>query len=720
MKIVKLVTTTMTTVRAWRNTRGLLRAAQFAFSIQLVLVGGAAPAAASSSQGQPGEKNAAEIRVEKRQAERMAKAQPTRLVSSHYSIQGSDETTLYMINKVSEPIEVEVEALNGAGAPLLLGSYVLEPRQHTTVDLRQMLGVYRGHHTGSLRIDFVGDGKMVQAWAVLQRGQNVVEIPLQASGDQGWQRISFWDTRALANDIVPQYFVVNGSEFPVAYEIRLGQDEKGLYKLNGTLKPGAREVITPTELDRTLRHGWLWLEVAGAQPGATVATGLLHAVASKPVAPRAEAAAARLRSDYLSRLELAPSALSSSFTRFASLGFPLADGSGDTSGRTLLSLFNGSENTTQAEVVLVSFESGAELGRRQVFLTAGQILSLNLDRLADQAGPLPGEARIQVQADAPLRLWSASELPSGEVLEVTLFGLAEAHQSGSYPLPSLDGFHTVSTLVNVGTEPTTILGQVSWDSGTYALEPVEIPAGEARRIDFAEIVEAQEADLLGRKLTPAFRQGFFQWTARHSHEVIGRTEVRRIDGADRFGFNCGSCCQEESFGDILPGSIILDFDTSTTFDGVEYVGTCTGTLGPYSIFGFNSLSYSSPVTWNGHSVSSSNLTDQWPEFTAWGDTVFDDGWECTQGNVLFGDDDRVRADDCQEEHNPPPFDPTRSCGDQSGSCTNCKSCCEKQKAVGDCRCDKLPFGVSVCKTGVKVACQDCKINSCVCGGSNLC
>lgn len=720
MKTAARGTTVMTTARAPRRTLQWLGTTWAALPLLIVVAGGAAVAAEPTGQAQPGEKNAAEIRVEKRQAERMARARPTRLVGSHYSIQSSDETTLYMINKVSEPIEVEVEALNGVGEPLSLGSYVLEPRQHTSLDLRQMLGAYRGFHTGSLRIDFIGDAKMVQAWSVLQRGQNVVEIPLQASGDQGWQRISFWDTRALADGIVAQYFVVNGSEFPIAYQIRLGQGEEGLQELNGTLQPGARAVVIPSELDRTLRHGWMWLELAGAQPGATVAAGLLQAAPPKLRASRSEAAEATPRNDYLSRLELAPSAPSSSFTRFASLAFPLAGVQAEASGRTLLSLFNGAEQTTRAEVVLVSFESGHELGRREVSLAAGEIRSLHLDRLVGQGGPLPAEARVQVQADTPLRLWSASELATGEVLEVTLFGLTEAHQSGSYPLPSLDGFHTVSTLVNVGSEPTTILGQVSWDDGTYALAPVDIPAGEARRIDFADLVKADEADLLGRKLSPALRQGFFQWTARGSHEVIGRTEVRPVDGADRFGFNCGSCCQEESFGDILPGSLILDFNTSTTFDGVELVGTCTGTLGPYSITGFNSLTYSSPVTWNGHSVSSSDLTDQRPEFTAWGDTVFDDGWECTQGNVLFGDDDRVRADDCQQEHNPPPFDPARSCGDQSASCTDCKSCCEKQKAVGDCRCDKLPFGVGTCKTGVKVACENCKINSCVCPGSNVC
>lgn len=719
MKTVNFRTPAIATVETRPRAAGLYRVAFVALSIQIIALGWPAVGANPRIQADTEEKNAAALRVEKRQAQRMANAQPTRLVSSHYSIAGGDETTLYLLNKVSEPIEVEVEALSGEGVPLSLGRYVLEPTQHTALSLSQLLGVTRSYRTGSLRVDFMGDAKMVQAWAVLRRGQNVVELPLQASADQGWQRISFWDTRMLDKNVVPHYFVINSSEFPVNYEVHLGQDDDGIYEQRGTLLPGAREAIIPTEFDTTLRHGWFWLELEGPEPGAVTAVGLLQA-SRKPIAVASRAAGPRQQSTYLSRLELAPSVLANSFSQFASLAIPLRT-SQRGEARTLLSLFNGAEQSAIADVVLVDFDSGEELVRRQVTLAPNEVSSMNLNELAaDTLAELPEEGRVYVEADTVLRLWSASELPNGNVLEVPFFGLTEAHQSGSYPLPDLDNFHTVSTLVNVGDEPTTILGQVSWDNGTYALKPLDIPAGEARHIDFTDLVLAQTPDIVGRKIEPDFRQGFFQWTARGSHQVIGRTDVRPINGTDRFGFNCGSCCQEESFGDILPGSIMINFNSSSTFDGVEYVGTCTSILGPYSISGYNSLSYSSPVTWNGHSLSVSDLTDQRPAFTAWGDSVFDDGWECTQGNVLFGDDDRVQADPCQEQHNPPPFDPARSCGDQNSSCSSCKNCCEKQKDVGDCRCSLLPFGVNTCKTGVKVACQNCKINSCVCSGSNLC
>lgn len=660
---------------------------------------------------------AAVVRIERQQAERMANARPTRLMSPHYSVEGSDETMLYLLNSFNSPIEVDIEVSNEKAEVLLLGQHLLEPNQHVALSLRQQLaGSPSTHQSGSLWIDFLGDSTMVQGWVVLERGKQVVEVPLKAVGiDHSRQRTSFWDTRLLGEGVVPGFYLVNGAELPVGYRLQLGQGDKTLYRKAGTLNPGVRKTVFPVDIDPRLGYGWMRLSFNNRSDAVAIA-GFLQ--------PR-DLQLAPNRSRHLSRLKVGLEGVRTSFTQFESLPFPLAASPQGAAPRTILSLFNSDHGAIGAEVILMNHETGEEVMRQEVSLGSKEIVSVELDVLAASLGlELPAEGRARVVADnAALQLTSTTELNSGEVLDVTFFDTSTAHQSGLYPLPNLDDFDVSTDLVNIGDETTSILGQISWPGGTYALEPIDIPAGESRRIDFADLAGDGKPDLLGRKLDPTFRSGFFQWSARGSHEVIARTQARPRHSLDRFGFNCHGCCPEESYGEILPGPVIVHFDTPTSFEGVEFISTCTGILGPYSMSGFSSLSYSSPVTWDGHMVSSSNLTDQNLRFTAWGDIVFDDGWECTRGSALFEGDNRAQADKCQRTHNPPPFDPTRGCADQSNSCSSCFSCCTKQKSVADCRCDRLPFGRAVCKNLAKAACGTCK-QSCAgslgCGGNLNC
>ncbi|MEM8963174.1 MAG: hypothetical protein AAGD38_16945 [Acidobacteriota bacterium] len=635
----------------------------------------------------------AEARIEARRVLRLANAEPTRLVTPHFSVAGGDHSTLYMISKIGQPVMVDVTLLTDEGEAHGLGSFLLDAHRHTAFALRDLIAnAGREDTTGSLRVDFSGDPTMVQSWVVLGNGRQVVELPLIATGDDdAWQHAGFWDTRLLHNGVAPHLYVVNGSDTAVDYKLSLQQGDEVVHAVKGTIAAGARERFSPLDIDPALDHGHVWLRVDGA-PGSLIATGVL------------EANPGRRAAGHLSRIDIAPSVLANPYTELSSLAMPIAD------ARRLPVTVLGLDGPTSLDVVLVALESGRELTRVALKIPAGDIQSLDLLPTLARIADLPTEGRLQILADRPVVARASSELANGEVVEVPLFGLEQAHQSGLYPLPSLDDHEVFSTLVNVGDRTTTILGQISWRGGVYALQPLEIPPGEARRIDFATVVSAGSPDLLGRSPDPAYQDGFFQWTARDSHQVIARTEVRPHGSADRFGFNCGSCCEEESYGSMVPSSITVNFGTPTSFAGVEYISTCNGTLGPYTIFSFGSLSYSSPVTWNGNTVSSSDVTDQTVSFTSWGDTVFDDGWECTQGIVQFGDDGPVRSDPCQQQHHPE-FDPTKPCSGQSSSCPNCYTCCDKQNTTADCRCNDLPGGLprTICKTAAETKCEQCKL-----------
>ncbi len=644
--------------------------------------------------------------IQRLRAEKMANAAPASLVSPFYSVGPGDETVLYLINTFAEPLEIEVTLLSPRAEELSLGGYLLEPTRHLRIPLKKAVSRgASGFSNGSVRIDYLGDSTMLQAWAVLQRGAQTVEWPLAPVGDtmeDSTKRFSFWDTRLLGEEVRPTYHLVNGGELGIHYKLHFGQEQDVLNSRSGTLAPGERLTVSPGVRGEKLLHGWLQLEHDG-QPDTVFGLGLLEDSRAAPIARAAG------REPYLGRLEVVDSTMLGWFIQYESLGIPWIEDTGVT-----LALLNAMEWERTAELTLLAMETGEELLRTDLVLAGGEIRSVDLASLVPQhlAADMPSEVRMRVRADTgALRLWAASRTAAGEVVEVELFNRATAHQNGLYPLPSLDEYEVINTMVNLGTEPALVLAQVFWAGGTVALEPIEIAPGHAHRLDMAEVAAQPRADELGRKLDPGYRGGFLQWTSqRGAGDIIARTEVRPRGGRDRFGFNCGSCCYEESFGDIIPGNIIINFNVNSNFKAMEYIGTCNTILGPYTPSSIVSLNYSSPVTWNGVTTSSSSDTDQLPGFTGYGEEVFDDGYDCIQSGVLYDDSGRVRADGCREDNNPN-HDTARSCADQSSSCANCYTCCEKEKSVAVCRCG----GNSTCKQLAKLACGTCKQH---CLGSN--
>jgi hypothetical protein len=215
-------------------------------------------------------------------------------------------------------------------------------------------------------------------------------------------------------------------------------------------------------------------------------------------------------------------------------------------------------------------------------------------------------------------------------------------------------------------------------------------------------------DILGRSLSPDYRNGFLQWTTQAgSHELIARTEVRPRGLKDTFGFNCFGCCPENSFGDLVPGGVNFDIGVVPAFEACEYITTCNGVLGPFPAT-VTSLTYGTPLSWNGFNISSAGLTYQVVSFRAEGEKT--DVVHCVQNPKTISDNGDVTVDKCQKD-NAPGIDPTKSCAVQKPACADCYDCCEKNRMAAHCRCDKLPaISRPACKAGADVATQSCRDN----------
>jgi hypothetical protein len=171
------------------------------------------------------------------------------------------------------------------------------------------------------------------------------------------------------------------------------------------------------------------------------------------------------------------------------------------------------------------------------------------------------------------------------------------------------------------------------------------------------------------------------------------------------GFNCFGCCTEFPTGEVIPVSIAFDIGQVPLFQAAEIDHTCQGDIGPNPVDS-PSLSYTTPLSWDGVHVSTSDLTYQTLSFTARDVRV---SVTCQEVGTTISGSGPGEVDQCQHDNNPG-HDPGKGCNQSpnSGSCSDCYSCCDKQKAVGYCRCDKAGGNVQACKAGVVAACGSCK------------
>lgn len=588
--------------------------------------------------------------IELLRAERRAKAHAVAHVIPIYSIAGSDETSLYLLNLFADPLEVDVTAVSAAGTPFPLGRMMVEPTQHTRLELRQALaGAGAEHASGSLRLDLWGDAEMLQAWAVVERGPQAVEIPGTVLGKSTALALtSFWDARPLRGgiDAEPRFRFVNTGDEPLAVTFSIGHGPGPVQTSIRTLAPGAGATVEPLALSPGLRHGFLRAEHQGAA-GSLVGAGLLEG------------------RDFLSALPVRPP--SEMARGYDAIRVPLGGGS-----ETHVSLFNPADRPRSVDFAVLDAATGAALVERRETVAPLAVSSFDVRKLL--AREATGDIRLHVAAAGPILAAGAALLPTGEAIDLALFGYGKGHPSGSYPLPPLADFEVVHTFLNLSSSPARIVAQISWSGGTYSLEPFDLPAGASRRLDVAQVAAAQLPDLLGRRLDPGYRNGFLQWTTQSGgHDVIARLEARRRGGRDVVGFNCSGCCTKTPRGSIMPSEVSFAAGETVLFQACETIYTCNSVLGPYPA-SIVSLSSPWPFTWNGTHLSASAGADAEISFTGEGEKLFTTCQVAQIETFGFG-----RGKTCQQTHNPLGYDPRKTCVSQTSSCDACKLCCEALK-----------------------------------------
>lgn len=634
-------------------------------------------------------------------AERRASSVPVTIVSPYYSVAGEDASFLYLMNTIADPVEAEIVARELGGERRFLGRYTVEPTQHTVVPLQDVLaGAGSDFLQGSIEINFLGDFHTLQGWIVLSRGKQLQDWHLSGIGEKlTMETLSFWDTRPYlrAGRALPVYHLTNGgsSTMTITAALGNGQGDSRPATVVRTLPAGHSWTLSPLQVERNLSHGWVRITHDG-QPGTLFITGLLEGA------------------EFLGALPLVSPSQLGRLVKQHSMRFPLSrpGGEGMAAPTSNLGIFNPNQASQEVSITVLDQLSGNELARTKRVVGPQAIKSLDVGALLHPGRVDVSEVRVVVEAAEGVVLAAHSLASGGEVVDVSFSPYVKDHENGSYPLPSLSAFDVFTTFVNLSDVPARVLVQLYWEGGTYAFEPIRIPAGASHRIRFAEMAEKQKPDIMGRTIDPDFRHGFLQWTAQTgSRALLARTEAVPKGSRDAFGFNCFGCCSEISVGSLFPASIAFDLSENPLFQATEIIHTCNGTMGPFPA-DILSLSYFSPISWNGVSISASNYTYQNLSFTARGERVL--GTTCASQPTTISGIGPGTVDKCQAQNNPG-HDPARSCAEQSSSCTNCYDCCEKQKQVGLCRCAKIGNQPS-CKGGIVAACGTCKQ---VCVGTHI-
>lgn len=590
-----------------------------ASTLLIVLTGGPAASAGSVTPPFSAEvvEDAAEASrkaMEQEKVDRLAAADLVTLVAPTWSVRPGRTSELYVLNNFAEDIDLEVEALDPAGRSLATTVVTVAPARHEVVAVGSLVGTAPGVvRDGSLRVRYSGDEDMIQAWMVLSGPGGVTEMVLKnVTVDTERALTAFWDLRGLRSGptgrMEAEYVLVNGGETPLTYSIRgggPGPDRTGRVLATELLLPGQRTTWAPVFSATAAAFGWVEI-VHDASPGSLAVGGLLRGeglFATLPViAPEARSA----RPEYHAvRLPFAAE---------------VAAGTGD----ALLTLANTAQEGQRVTVTLLAAASGRPVAEESIDLAGGGVSTVDLGSLV-QGGVQPGEEglRIVVRGEASGLLVDgrSRSFLTGETVELAFFPRDDAHSNGSYPLPDPERFAVKTTLVNLGDEDSRVVGQVSWDDGTFAMKPLTVPAGATRTIDFTAVAGAGEEDRLGRSVPSLYQAGFFRWTVQGGgRDLIARTEAVPLDGGDAFGFNCFGCCFEWSRGEVIPTSTTFPYYSTDSFEGVEYIDTCSGTMGPYWLYD-PTYYYNWPLSWNGATVSASAPDAQDISFQATGHKI---------------------------------------------------------------------------------------------------
>jgi len=637
-----------------------------------VPIEGLAPAEIARRQAREAEQDAERMRAERRAAARWLSFD-----APFYSIENGLETTLFLMNTVTDPISVELEVRNDQGESLALGTFVIESLNHLEVSLGEKLaGFEDGFSSGSVRCSLLGDADTLQGWAVVSgsRGQTV-EIPFTTAEDFVSSRlVGFWDLSQPAFGPSPRadLFLANVSEQTVHARITLGPGTSD-NPLTVEVPPSRRLRVDGSRGAQGLgARGSVAVDHDGP-PGALIGV----AVAGVPTPVQTFELGDGDTTAGTARYESIPLPASAAVDSGPSAGSPTAGGP----TAPWVTLFNGADAPQTVSIESLDATSGAVLDRSSVEVTPGAVRTVPLARLAALGTRNSPPVRLRVRGErSPLLVRGGVPLADGTTADVAFFPFEDAHGQGTYPLPDVDRYETVTTLVNLGDEDALIGVQVHWSGGTFALGPLMVPAHGLHKIDLEELADTVAPDVLGRRLDRGRPAGVLKWTVmKGSNALIGRTDVRPREGDDRFGFNCYGCCWENATASIVPSLVEFGPGDSRSFQSCITYNDCSGTMGPYSITP-QSMTVPSPFSWNSSTITAPTAADDGMDFGVQFLETSPTCFSFLKWLLGYG-----RAEMCDFTFNPRDYDPRKTCTEQTSICLECKACCANLYQVKVCR-----------------------------------
>ena len=538
--------------------------------------------------------------------QRMARAQEVVIVCPLYSVGAGVFSELYLMNLFAEPITTDVTAIDSGGESYLLGVHEIDPQSHILLDLSSLLiSAPESFSQGVVRVQFSGDADMLQAWTVVGHQGAWSEMPCGPPKTFSKLGVLWPRQDATAVDSSETHlYLFNAGDHSSHYRVHSGRDSE-----QGSLLPGHRHHLVFSASD--------------AESAEVTFEG------------RSQISAGAMLVSKKSILRLPVQDSGGGSSRQESLPFlwPSSD------QPVRLALWNRARKSIQLIVTITDVDFNESVGQISLDLGLDQAVTLDLgESLGTVARALAGgTARVSTVSTDPDVLVAGSISRSSETVDgILFFPYPSAHDAGAYPIPDLELFDVTTTLLNVGIESSTVLAQLYWTGGSYALLPLELPPGTAQTISFDSLVEAARPDLLGRIIPRKTSGAYFRWTvARGGVELLARTNVRQRGATRGFGFNCsGFCCPESTGIDLLPRQVVFPAGGSGSFQACEYVYSCDGTMGPFPPIN-PTYSYSSPFSWNGSKVSSGQPAAQTLSFSFEG--YLEDDYHCQRRTITMLD-----------------------------------------------------------------------------------
>lgn len=290
---------------------------------------------------------------------------PIRKAMPVYTIARGISTKLLLINMFSDPFSVRITAFSPKGEAFDLGSHLLEPTTHFEMSLNGALATAGSKFVdGSIAIEYQGEGELLEAWAVIAKGNQTTEIKFSEGESESSQLVGFWDTRSFPrnSDVVPSYWLLNASAYSLTYTVTTREGNERERKQSRTLAPYARDVVSPQGA-----HGTIVVEHDG-RPGEMLGAGLLEG------------------GSFLTQLPVVDASTIDA-TEFHSVRVPIKSASG---GRmqALLSAFNRTKGKQTLKCSIYDPKDGSEVFKDTITVDSDSVRTFDLAASLEAAGVL--------------------------------------------------------------------------------------------------------------------------------------------------------------------------------------------------------------------------------------------------------------------------------------------------------------------------------------------